>query len=56
MSQDQRYEYRTINVEERSFEGLKKKLDELAQEGWRLIETAESNGRTVKFILERPCE
>lgn len=56
MPQDQRFEYCTISNNSRSFEQLEKRLNALAEEGWQLEETAESGGRTVEFILERPVE
>ena len=57
MSQDQRFEYRSVNINVLEFDEVgDEKINELASEGWQLKEKAEMDGNTVYFIFERPVE
>jgi len=57
MSQDQQYEYKTLKVEWGRFEDdAEREFNELAQEGWQLIESAALSGSTTYYIFERPVE
>lgn len=55
MSQDQRFEYRSVNINVLEFDEVgDERINELASEGWQLKEKAEMDGNTVYFIFERP--
>jgi hypothetical protein len=57
MSQDQRYEYQTLKVEWGRFEDdAEEEFNELARDGWKLIESAALSGSTTYYIFERPVE
>jgi len=57
MPQDQRYEYRIVDVgNSGGFEALVDEINDLAEEGWKVAETIESGGHTVEYLLERPVE
>lgn len=57
MPQDQRYEYTTLKVEWGRFEDdAEGEFNELAEDGWQLIESAALSGSTTYYIFERPVE
>lgn len=57
MSQDQRYEYATEKVVWGDFEEkAEEMMNEMAEDGWRLVETAHLSGDTTYYIFERPVE
>ncbi|SEH60446.1 protein of unknown function [Halopenitus malekzadehii] len=57
MPQNQRYEYKSIEVRALAFgdEG-EEKINRVASEGWQLKETVEVGGGTTHYIFERPVE
>lgn len=55
MSQDQRFEYRSVNINVLEFDEVgDERINELASDGWQLKEKVEMDGNTVYFIFERP--
>lgn len=55
MSQDQRYEYKAINLNVLDFDDDGEPvLNEVAEDGWQLKEKVDMNGNTVYFVFERP--
>lgn len=57
MSQDQRFEYATKKIEWGKFEDVaEEEINEMADEGWRLVDTAHLSGSTTYYIFERPVE
>ncbi|AYM00266.1 DUF4177 domain protein [Halobacterium phage phiH] len=57
MSQDQRFEYTTVKIVWGDFEDeAEDKFNEMAEDGWQLVETAEVNSHTGYYIFERPVE
>jgi hypothetical protein len=57
MSQDQRFEYRTVKIVWGDFEDeAEDKFNEMAEDGWQLIETAMLSGDSTYYIFERPVE
>jgi hypothetical protein len=54
---DQRYEYTVKNLSTERPTVLRNKLNEFANDGWRLCETTEEEKTgTTYYILERPVE
>jgi hypothetical protein len=57
MSQDQRYEYKAINLNVLDFDDDGEPvLNEVAKDGWQLKEKVDMNGNTVYFVFERPVQ
>jgi len=57
MPQDQRYEYKSIELNALGFdEEGEERLNEIAKDGWRLKEKVDLSGNTNFFIFERPVE
>ena len=57
MSQDQRYEYTTEKVAWHDFEEkAEDMMNKMAEDGWKLIDTALLDGATTYYIFERPVE
>ncbi|QHS17928.1 DUF4177 domain-containing protein [haloarchaeon 3A1-DGR] len=57
MSQDQRFEYKSINLNVLDFSEVgDEKINQLAEQGWQLKEKVDQSGSTVFFIFERPVE
>jgi hypothetical protein len=52
--QRQRYEYLVIEI--RYLDDLQSRLDQHSKVGWRLVQTFQSDGFTVRLIFERPVE
>ena len=57
MSQDQRYEYKTVKIVWGEFEEkAESTFNEMAEEGWRLKDSAQVNSHTTYYIFERPVQ
>lgn len=57
MSQDRRYEYKSVEVRALSFgEQGEKTINDVAADGWQLKETVEVGGGSTHYIFERPVE
>ena len=55
MPQEQRFEYKSINVKALEFSDVgDERLNELAADGWELKEKVDVSGNTSYFIFERP--
>lgn len=55
MSQDQRFEYTSVNINVLEFDDVgDERINDLAADGWQLKEKVEMDGNTVYFIFERP--
>lgn len=57
MSQDQRFEYRTLKITWGEFEDdAEDRFNEMAADGWELKDSAQVNSHTTYYIFERPVE
>lgn len=55
MTEAQRVEYKSIELNALEFDDVgEQRIDEMAKEGWQLVENVEIDGTTVYFIFERP--
>jgi hypothetical protein len=57
MSQDQRYEYKTVKIVWGEFEEkAEEKFNEMAKDGWELKGSSQVNSHTTYYIFERPVQ
>ena len=57
MSQDQRYEYKTVKIVWGEFEEkAEETFNKLAKDGWELKASSQVNSHTTYYIFERPVQ
>lgn len=58
MSEHQRYEYRTVDLTASDFQNgdPEATLNDLASEGWQVVDACIAHGTTVGYVLERPLD